>query len=126
MPYACPVCDTVEADADHLANHLAITAALHGADHESWLDEHAPDWADRSPSELRATVVERAEKRDVEGTTEHDHDAPSRGSPPNTAPAFRGRDDAEARRDPETERVLREARELTRRATEGSDDDVDA
>jgi hypothetical protein len=112
MAYACPVCDAVEADAEHLANHLAITATLHEDDHAAWLDDHAPDWPDRSPSELGETAVEHAEKRDVEGTThshEHGHEPDLR---PETDSGWMDASGA----DDETERVLREARELTRQA----------
>ena len=44
MGYECPVCGTPQADAGHLANHLAITAIARGGDHEIWLDEHVPGW----------------------------------------------------------------------------------
>ena len=39
MGYACPVCDHPQADARHLANHLAFTALARGGDHEAWLDD---------------------------------------------------------------------------------------
>jgi hypothetical protein len=60
MGYACPVCEVPQRDAEHLANHLAFTAMLHGADHEAWLDEHAPAWSESSPAELAAVVAEHA------------------------------------------------------------------
>jgi len=37
MGYTCPVCDVEEADAVHLANHLAITASLGRENHREWL-----------------------------------------------------------------------------------------
>jgi len=117
MAYACPVCGSVEADAEHLANHLAVTAALHSADHADWLDDHVPDWPDRTPGELGADVVDHAERRDVEGSTvEHDRDVPSRARPSDVTSGGRGSDGGRIERDPETERILREAREMTERS----------
>jgi hypothetical protein len=122
MAYACPVCDAVEADAEHLANHLAITASLHEGDHAAWLDDHAPDWPNRSPSELGTTAVEHAEEREVEGSTHsHEHGQES-GLPPETDSGWM--DASEAGADNETERVLREARELTRQAQRESEDEA--
>jgi|GEM_PF-132283 len=86
MGYVCPVCEDPQADAEHLANHLAFTAMLGNDDHEAWLDEHAPEWADANPAELAPRVAEHAEETDFpqvfEDTTEggvgghggHDHD----------------------------------------------------
>jgi hypothetical protein len=39
MGYACPVCETPQQDAAHLADHLAFTAIVHTDDHESWLED---------------------------------------------------------------------------------------
>lgn len=58
MGYACPVCETPHPDGEHLANHLAFTALLGREDHETWLDEHAPDWDQLGPEELAPLVVE--------------------------------------------------------------------
>ena len=58
MGYACPVCSVPHADAEHLANHLAFTAMLHGDDHEAWLDEHVPGWGSSNPAELGPTIAE--------------------------------------------------------------------
>lgn len=73
MGYACPVCGAPQRDAEHLADHLAFTALLHGADHEAFLDERVPDWADRGPEGLGADLVEYAPETEVEETTGHDH-----------------------------------------------------
>ncbi len=62
MGYACPVCGDPQADAGHLANHLAFTAMTRGDEHEEWLDEHAPDWEDLGESELAAEVSGEAEE----------------------------------------------------------------
>jgi hypothetical protein len=57
MGYACPVCETPQADAGHLANHLAITAIARGGDHETWLDEHVPGWNDLDEDALADRVT---------------------------------------------------------------------
>jgi hypothetical protein len=115
MAYVCPVCNAVEADAEHLANHLAVTATLHDADHAAWLEKHAPDWPDRSPSELGATAVEHARERVIEDEpTAHHH---GEGTGPDVRNVRSGSEaDAGHRLDVETKRVLREARELTERS----------
>lgn len=64
MGYACPVCGDPQADARHLANHLAFTAMLGREDHERWLAEHAPGWADEGERELAGRVAEHAEETD--------------------------------------------------------------
>jgi hypothetical protein len=121
MAYACPVCDAVEADAEHLANHLAVTASLHDGDHASWLEEHAPDWPDRSPSELGATAVEHAQERVTEnGPIADDH---GEGARPDVRNVRSGSGvGADHRLDAETKRVLREARELTERSLDDSEE----
>jgi hypothetical protein len=76
MGYACPVCDEPQQDAEHLANHLAFQAMTHGDDHESWLDEHAPDWASGGPADLAPLVAGHASEAEYEvvfdDTTEAD------------------------------------------------------
>jgi hypothetical protein len=117
MAFACPVCDVVEADAEHLANHLAVTASLHERDHAAWLDEHAPDWPEQSPSELGATAVEHAEERVLEDET-HDHGDP--GAPDvrhvQSGPAI----ETGRQMDAETKRALQEAQELMKRSDDES------
>jgi hypothetical protein len=66
MGYACPVCDEPQQDAEHLANHLAFQAMTHAGDHESWLDEHAPDWAANGPAELAPRVADLAAEADYD------------------------------------------------------------
>ena len=66
MGYACPVCDDPQQDAEHLANHLAFQALTHGDDHESWLDEHAPDWATGGPADLAPRLEDLAEEAEYE------------------------------------------------------------
>lgn len=78
MGYLCPVCEEPFADSSQCANHLAVTAILHGGDHETWLAEtvetalQQDDSADDSPTapvdgwesvpreELAALVAEHA------------------------------------------------------------------
>jgi hypothetical protein len=138
--YACPVCDALQADAAHLANHLAFTAMLGDDDHEAWLDERVPDWADRNPETLGPAVAEHAPERDRTASTgdpagdargrgderehQHGHDhARERDHAPRTpGDSFEselarqggyGRDAGAAGGD--VDRVLAEARDLTER-----------
>ena len=111
MGYACPVCGDPQADADHLANHLAFTALLRGGDHEAWLDERVPDWADRDEADLGAAVTDHVEAtefpqlfEDTTGGQDHEH--------VNVPDATPGALDGDL--DEETRQALAEARELTR------------
>lgn len=78
MGYACPVCGDPQLDGEHLANHLAISAVMGHADHEAWLEEHAPGWDDQGPDELGPRVTEHAVEREFpqvfDDTTGHDHE----------------------------------------------------
>lgn len=62
--YACPVCATPQIDGEHLANHLAFTALLGDASHETWLDDHVPDWESTDPETLARWVVSDAPAAD--------------------------------------------------------------
>jgi hypothetical protein len=62
MGYACPVCETPQSDAEHLANHLAFTAMLGDEGHEAWLDDHAPGWQQQGEDELAERVEEYAKE----------------------------------------------------------------
>lgn len=121
MGYQCPVCGTPQADGEHLANHLAITALTHGEDHEDWLDEHATEWSDCSPGELADVVVEYAEETAHETvfedtTPEHGRFEDALERQTNTRREGRGdlTDDAE--------NVLEEARRLTERMIEDDEE----
>ncbi|WP_128223866.1 DUF5810 domain-containing protein [Halobacteriaceae archaeon SHR40] len=133
MGFSCPVCDDPQADGVHLANHLAITALTRGGDHEAWLDEHVPEWANLSEEELAEQVQEMAEDADYpqvfeDTTTGHEHtnhdhagehghgDATEYG----TADLPQGGDMLADDLDGGTEDVIREAMEMTRQRT--SDD----
>ncbi|WP_049928164.1 DUF5810 domain-containing protein [Halopiger goleimassiliensis] len=126
MGYACPVCGAEQADAEHLANHLAVTASLGREEHESWLEEHAPDWADRSPAELGAIVSEHAEEIDTpefEGGHAHGHE-PGRPGGLEDGIAQQSRGPGRGSLTAEAEDVLQEARELTRRMQSDASDDA--
>ncbi|WP_160134921.1 DUF5810 domain-containing protein [Halococcus salsus] len=132
MGYACPVCETPQADAHHLANHLAFTALLGDDDHEAWLDEHTPGWDEAGEDELAERVLAEAKEVEFpqvfEDTTDdhdhnhdhHDHDEPRPGELFDDEPPMAGgRGPDEGRGpggevDPETAEALRKARELTR------------
>ncbi|WP_255192127.1 DUF5810 domain-containing protein [Natronobeatus ordinarius] len=133
MGYACPVCGAAQADEVHLANHLGVTASLGREDHLEWLAEYAPDWADCGPDELAAQVVEHAPEVDTPELEDEDGHA---DAPPleaelarQTRLPGRGELTTPEASTAETERVLEEARELTRRMHEsaaGSDEDENA
>ena len=127
MGYACPVCETPQRDAEHLANHLAFTAMLHGDAHERWLDETVPEWADLGADDLAPVVADHAADTDYEevfeesvpqGREGHDHadGATPRGAPPSVAA-----DDL----DDDARRTLAEAREMTRAMLGADGDDAD-
>lgn len=119
MGYACPVCETPQTDARHLANHLAFTAMLGNEDHESWLAEHAPGWDKEGEDELAERVASEAKEvafpQVFEDTTDqhHDHDEPRPGDLFDDDPDFRGASRGpDSAPDPETAEAIREAREL--------------
>lgn len=141
MGYACPVCTVPQRDAEHLANHLAFTAMLHGDEHEAWLDDHVPEWADLGPTELADRVEPHAEAAEYESVFEdtvHDHGPTEHDDPPeersgalfdeehagNTAPfSPRGEVGSSAiddrPLDEESEAILEEARRLTEEMLNG-------
>lgn len=107
MGYACPVCSDPQADATHLANHLAFTALTGGDDHEVWLDDNVGEWDRLGESELAERVADDAESTEFpqvfekSGVDDHDHPM-----------ADHQRADRELNEADEA--VLSEARELTR------------
>ena len=126
MGYLCPVCDVEEADAVHLANHLAVTASLGRQDHRAWLEEHAPDWADCGPEELGEIVGEHATEVETPEFDTHAHDP---GRPPALEDelARQANQPGRGAMTSEAESVLEEAREMTREmGSADSADDPDA
>lgn len=125
--YACPVCEAPQADAVHLANHLAVTASLGRTAHLEWLETHAPEWADDGPGELAATVAEYAselEGPEFEGDHGHSHGhdhAPGRPQLEDDL-ARQTRQPGRGGLTPDVQRVLEDARELTRRMYDGDED----
>ncbi|WP_152039781.1 DUF5810 domain-containing protein [Salinigranum salinum] len=149
MGYACPVCAEPQLDADHLADHLAFQALTHGDDHESWLDEHVPDWAAGGTDELAPRVADLAAETEYEvafeDTTGHDHDhegevydpdlqgEPHHGhgsEPPRAQSHGPGRgttgvESGAADLDPEAREIVQNARELTREMLTATDTGAD-
>ena len=132
MGYACPVCDDPQADAGHLANHLAFTAIARGGDHEAWLDDHVPDWADRDEAGLAEAVAPLADEREfpqlfedtaggLADSPDHDHDR----SPTHPAAVDPGRFGGDGDLDDEAREILETARELTERRREGDDSETE-
>ncbi len=124
MSYACPVCDTQQADAVHLANHLAITASLGRQDHSEWLAEHAPEWSECTPEELGEIVSQHVPEIDTSGVeaSSHGHD---HGRPESLEEglARQSRQPGRGALSVEAESVLEEARELTQQMASDDDDD---
>ncbi|WP_128477316.1 DUF5810 domain-containing protein [Halorussus pelagicus] len=127
MGYACPVCETPQSDAEHLANHLAFTAMLGDDDHEAWLDDHAPGWNEDGEDELAERIEEYAKEvgfPQVFEDTTHDHDhghdhfedelerANSQGRGSMASSARAGASGAAAL-DGDAQSILQEAQEMT-------------
>ena len=150
MGYACPVCADPQADAGHLANHLAFTAMLGDEAHEEWLGEHAPGWESMGESDLAEVVREAAEETEFPqvfedtagGLSESDEDPQERSGALFEEDHRHGHDhdheyghghghgDAPGGHrgggpplDEKAEAALQEAREMTRRMLEGDDAD---
>ncbi|ACV46732.1 MULTISPECIES: DUF5810 domain-containing protein [Halomicrobium] len=124
MGYACPVCEEPQADAGHLANHLAFTALTGGDDHEDWLDEHVPEWGEFGEDELAAEVIELADETEFPFEADghdhqHEHDHGHEVDPQ------QARQRATGELDDEAESILREAREMTE-SMHDEDDTSDA
>ncbi|SDC32130.1 DUF5810 domain-containing protein [Natrinema hispanicum] len=121
MGYACPVCDAEEADAVHLANHLAITASLGREDHRAWLAEYAPDWSDCTPDELGERISPHVQEIDTPEFEAGGHE-PGRPDSLEEGIARQSRQPGRGSMTAETQRVLEEAAELTREMTDHEDD----
>jgi hypothetical protein len=140
MGYACPVCGDPQADATHLANHLAFTALARGGDHEDWLDEQVPEWDSLDETTLGERLADVAEETDYpqvfeDTTASHQHDHDNQHSHDNAGGRAAGGDvpdamlreaeDALADADAvDADGVLEEAMELTRQRHESGPDDA--
>jgi len=125
MSYLCPVCAAPFGDAEPLADHLAVTAILHGGDHEAWLDDTVDDWDGLSRVDLGERVVDHAETTDDHehigehghGDHEHSHREPEPASGlPNGIDAADGSTPGvgDTALDADAQAIIEEARELTR------------
>lgn len=121
MAYVCPVCEEPQVDGEHLANHMAFTALLEGDEHESWLDEHAPDWEEGDDAALAERLVETVDRVDhpidETGGDHAGHDHGHGGQDPRVDPRAGGSNAGGGfgSIDEEAADVLEDARELTRR-----------
>jgi hypothetical protein len=130
MGYACPVCGDPQADAEHLANHLAFTALLGDAAHEDWLAEHAPNWDEADADTLASTVVDHAEEvefpqvfEDTTGGHDHGHDHAEFDDTDVAGPeAARERARRDRELDAQSRQVLEDAREMTRQMLDAQDE----
>ncbi|ERG98554.1 MAG: hypothetical protein J07HQX50_02594 [Haloquadratum sp. J07HQX50] len=123
MGFECPVCEAPQRDGEHLADHLAFTAMLHGETHETWLDEHIPQWSQLGTQKLAERVeplADSAEYHEVfEDTVRRGHHQSDESVFPDNE-THRGRDDMTRTTAIRTEQaqdvdsVLQEARKLTR------------
>ncbi|SDJ20110.1 hypothetical protein SAMN05216226_101104 [Halovenus aranensis] len=128
MGYSCPVCGDPQADARHLANHLAFTALVRGGDHEAWLDDHVPEWESMDEEGLAPEVADQADETEYpqvfEDTTEHhdhSHEANSPDLPDDVAVAdLPDQDDLSA----EAADAIERARELTRQRHDDDEDEA--
>jgi hypothetical protein len=133
MGYLCPVCEEPFGDDQQCANHLAVTAILHGRSHETWLAEVVDDWETIPRSELAEVVAETADPtsddhdhpsdhthpvgQDTDGQPSHGQSAPPHGLPGQQGgqPAITESSTAATELDTEAQTILMEARELTRK-----------
>ncbi|KAB1198059.1 MULTISPECIES: DUF5810 domain-containing protein [Haloferax] len=126
MGYACPVCDAPQRDETHLANHMALQAIVHSDAHETWLDEHAPDWDTMNADGLGPILAELAVEREFDEVFEdtvdrthghgHDHDHEQH--------QFGGQSGSQSLSG-DAARVFEEARDLTREMYESEEGDTD-
>ncbi|MFQ3475278.1 hypothetical protein HKK80_03315 [Halonotius sp. F2-221B] len=125
MSYLCPVCAAPFGGGEPLADHLAVTAILHGGDHEAWLDDTVTDWDGLSRDTLGDRVVDHAETTDDhEHVGDHSHSGPSEHSHSDPEPASglpngidseaSARNAADSTLDADAQAIIEEARELTR------------
>ena len=123
MGYACPVCDAPQRDETHLADHVALQAIVHSDDHETWLDDHVPDWASMNADGLGPLVADHADEREFDEVFEdtvdrtHGHDHETRG--------FGGQGGAQSLSG-DAARIFEEAKDLTREMYDRDEADAEA
>lgn len=117
MGYRCPVCETPQPDAEHLANHVAFTGLMGDGDHERWLDEHVTDWAAHDPESLGETLADIVPSVELEDIGSEGHEGRGRPSV-DTVSAGKATDED---LDPVTAAALAEAREMTQEMVGGSE-----
>ncbi|AKU07966.1 DUF5810 domain-containing protein [Haloferax gibbonsii] len=132
MGYACPVCDAPQRDETHLANHLALQAIVHGDDHETWLDEHVPEWSDLNADSLGPLVSDLAEEREFDEVFEdtvdrtggrgHGHDHNHGHDIPDRQPQQFGGSGGSQSLSGDAARIFEEAQSLTREMYEEGED----
>ncbi|ATW89976.1 hypothetical protein halTADL_3274 [Halohasta litchfieldiae] len=143
MGYLCPVCEEPFGDEAQCANHLAVTAILHGEAHDQWLaeavderDDGTDDWESVPRADLAAIVAERAaETTDHDHPGDHTHPVDNGGDQPvdNAGeqqqpgqPAITESPGETEALDADAQSILNEARELTRKMQQrGPDADTE-
>ncbi len=123
MGYACPVCDAPQADGEHLANHVAFTAMLHGDEHADFLDARVDGWEEKTPPELALELLPHADEAEYDEVFEDTTEGAGMGAAP---PEGDGPPDLDALADDdtldaETERVIEEARKLFERGEDAEE-----
>lgn len=111
MGYACPVCGDPQVDERHLADHLAFTGIMGDGDHESWLDDHVPEWGSMDAEQLGPLAADHAEAVDLDVPDEMGQPRPANTTVDVDQAALTAAD----------REVLAEARELTRKMAEDSE-----
>ncbi|MFB6252487.1 MAG: DUF5810 domain-containing protein [Halobellus sp.] len=135
MGFACPVCETPQQDATHLANHLAFTAMVHSDEHEAWLDDYVPEWEALGEAELAPEVAALASDANYEqvfedtasahGHESHDHQHAGVGGSPGGVDPEAAAATGDGSIDDETRQIIAEAREMTAEMVEREDDTDD-
>ena len=124
MSYLCPVCESPFGGSEPLADHLAVSAILHGGNHEAWLDETVADWDDLSRAQLGDRVVDHADTTDDhEHIGEHSHGEPepASGLPNGIDSRASAHNTADSTLDADAQAIIEEARELTREMQRGDE-----
>jgi len=126
MGYLCPVCGEPFGGAVPLTDHLAVSAILHGEDHETWLVDAVDDWTSIPRTELADALADRAAETDDdhehpgEGHTGHDHRMGHAKQPSPERPGDDRLGPEADRLDADATAILREAQALTQAMQAGT------